>query len=231
MAEKPRIKSVFGIIHPFYGAEDEPGDSNPAEESEFLLKKWKDVIDRVAPDPSAALMIDYIPGLKGKHLQTDLLDYAKKKVGEDRLFINREEGLPGKPFNENRPFEKNQVSKKFGGKLSRDARLFLCGEYLVGCVLHRGKIFARETGIKRTVIMPDSSTIIFGGLSGGNLTPPVIQKMSLKERKLWLKATKTDFRRKYSRNVLAPTNQRTQKKVDAARGFCGLPKENWRRRK
>jgi len=227
MVEKSKIKSVFGIIHPFYTA-----GYTPLEESKELLMKWKDLVDRVAHDPSAALVINYIsenPLTKKElfqdQLQKELIDYTRHRVPENRLLLDKEP----KKTQEDVQFNKEGIRQKFAGKLSKNARLFLGGEYLNACVQDGGKILAKEAKIRKTALMPDQS-VLFANLFRGNLTPSRMRKIDINDKKQLFKNVRTDYKRNYGK-VLIPTNQRLQNKLDNKRGFSSLPREQWPKKK
>ncbi len=119
MQEKPLIKELDFLVHPFY---------IPRYYSE-VLELWKSRIDRLKKRPGHFLAID-VPELDEigeRHLES-LLDYAREKLGENRVIV-----FPAPDDFLGNHVEIADSLKKLGFSPEK-SRIHFYGEFANGCV-------------------------------------------------------------------------------------------------
>ena len=147
--EKEKIKNLFGLIHPFYGFDIARSNKKYSEkEAKEMMERYKSLVDRVAHDPEAALIIDPSKSKKEK----ELFEYALKKIPKERLIFDRKNSIEEA---KNTHKQKEKLMKK----MDKKANLLLCGEKTEVCVINQGYFLMDDMKIlKENVrIMPDLS--------------------------------------------------------------------------
>lgn len=220
-AEKEKINNLYGLIHPFYGFDIARSNKKYSEkEAKEMMQRYKNLVDRIAWDKNAALIIDPSKSKKEK----ELFEYAIKKIPKERLIFDRKNSIEEVK-------NTHKQKEKLREKIDKKANLLLCGEKTEACVINQGFFLMDEMKIlkKNVIIMPDISvTWKEKGESRIPITPSKLKKMTIKEKEKILKEIKKEAVRS---NLHLPQTRQQQEKLDELRGFSTLPKNKLRRRR